>query len=230
MTATAPVRVLVVDDQRIVREGLTTLLGLLDSLAVVGSAGDGYAALDLVEQDAPDVVLMDLDMPRLDGIEATRVLADRHPDLPVVVLTTYSDDERLLAALRAGARGFLTKDAGCSEIEAAVLAAAGGKAALAPDVQLRLLDALRSGAHAGVPERPSTPPVGDLSDDVLEGLTQRERDIVGLVAEGLSNSEVAERLFVSTATVKTHINHIFAKTGVRDRAQLVAQALRHGRG
>lgn len=212
-------RVLVVDDQRVVREGLTTLLGLLDTLEVAGTAADGNQALAQVDAVDPDVVLMDLNMPHLDGTEATRALAASHPHLPVVVLTTYSDDERLLAALRAGARGFLTKDAGVAEIEAAVLAAAHGQAALAPDVQLRLLDALRSGEHLGVPAadpQPAPP---------LEGLTARECEIAGLIAEGLSNTDIAERLFVSTATVKTHINHIFAKTGLRDRAQLVAHVL-----
>ncbi|MEW1953323.1 response regulator transcription factor [Terrabacter sp. NPDC080008] len=220
------VRVLVVDDQRIVREGLTTLLGLLGTLEVVGAAADGITALELVDELDPDVVLMDLNMPRLDGIEATRALTERHPHVPVVVLTTYSDDERLLAALRAGARGFLTKDAGAAEIEAAVLAAAGGQAALTPEVQLRLLDALRSGAHAGVPQESGATLTSPGSAAILQGLTPRERDIVGLIAQGLSNGEIAERLFVSTATVKTHVNHIFAKTGVRHRAQLVAQALR----
>ena len=223
MTSGAHPRVLIVDDQRVVREGLATLLGLLDSVHVAGAANDGNDALAQVDALAPDVVLMDLNMPHLDGVEATRALATSHPHVPVVVLTTYADDERLLAALRAGARGFLTKDAGVDEIESAVLAAARGHAALAPDVQLQLLDALRDGDHLGVPD--ADPPAGH----GLDGLTVRESEIAGLIAAGLSNTDIADRLFVSTATVKTHINHIFAKTGARDRAQLVARILSEDR-
>lgn len=164
---------------------------------------------------------MDLNIPHLDGVEATRALATSHPHVAVVVLTTYTEDEQLLAALRAGARGFLTKDAGIAEIEAAVLAATQRQAALAPDVQLRLLNALRSGEHLGIP-RASSPPHAS----GLDGLTAREHEIATLIAEGLSNTEIAEHLVVSTAAVKTHINHIFAKTGLRDRAQLVAHVLK----
>ena len=216
-----PVRVLVVDDLRVVREGLLMLLGLLDTVTVVGAAVDGQEAIDLVEQDPPDVVLMDLNMPRLDGIEATRRLTASHPHLPVVVLTTFTDDERVFAALQAGARGYLTKDAGAAEIEGAVLAAARGRAAIDPDVQLRLLDALRSGTRFGVPSARAGVPASD-------GLTPREVEVVLLIAQGRSNTEIAEELVVSTATVKTHVNHIFAKTGLRDRAQLVAYAYQVG--
>ena len=231
------VRVLVVDDQRVVREGLLMLLGLIDGLEVVGAAGDGEEALAVVEETDPDVVLMDLNMPRLDGIEATRRLAQTHPHLPVVVLTTYTDDQRVFAALRAGARGYLTKDAGAAEIEAAIASAAQGKAHLDPDVQRRLLDALTSGTPFGVPPRDgaSTSPPADPGEHTGEkdvavpgGLTRREVDVVQHIAAGHSNAEIAAVLFVSEATVKTHINHIFAKTGVRDRAQLVGYAFRTG--
>jgi DNA-binding NarL/FixJ family response regulator len=224
-----PVRVLVVDDQRVVREGLQMLLGLLDTVAVAGTAADGQEALDLVQADRPDVVLMDLHMPRVDGIEATRRLAETAPGLPVVVLTTYSDDERVLAALQAGARGFLTKDAGAAEIEKALLAAARGQGALAPEVQRVLLEALRTGASSGVPTtRPGAAPAPPVPPVEALGLTARELDVVRLIATGLSNAEIAQQLFVSTATVKTHINHVFAKTNLRDRAQLVAYAFRAG--
>ncbi len=219
----APVRVLVVDDQRVVREGLQMLLGLLDDVDVVGSAGDGLDALALVGSESPDVVLMDLNMPRMDGIEATRRLAAEHPQVPVVVLTTYTDDERVFAALQAGARGFLTKDAGAAEIEAAIRSAADGRAHLDPDVQRRLLEALRSGVAFGVPSAP-----GRLPGAPPPELTAREAEVVQLVAAGHSNAEAAAALFVSQATVKTHINHIFAKTGLRDRSQLVAYAYRTG--
>ena len=225
------VRVVVVDDQRVVREGLRVLLGLLDGLEVVGDASDGEDALAVVEETDPDVVLMDLNMPRLDGIEATRRLAQTHPHLPVVVLTTYSDDQRVFAALQAGARGYLTKDAGAAEIEAAIGAAARGKAHLDPDVQLRLLDALKTGTAFGV--EPGSPRGASGSTDeqevsVPDGLTRRELDVLRHIAAGHSNAEIAAALFVSEATVKTHVNHLFAKTGVRDRAQLVGYAFRAG--
>ncbi len=218
----APVRVLIVDDLRVVREGLQLLLGLLDTVEVVGAAADGEEAIARVEQDPPDVVLMDLNMPRLDGIEATRRLAGSHPHVPVVVLTTLTDDPQVFAALQAGARGFLTKDAGAAEIEHAILTAARGQAMLDPDVQRRLLDALRSGGPVSAPG--PTPLPGELPD----GLTAREAEVVQLIAAGRSNTEIAADLFVSAATVKTHVNHIFAKTGLRDRAQLVAYAFRTG--
>jgi DNA-binding NarL/FixJ family response regulator len=215
--------VAVVDDQRVVREGLQMMLGLLDGVEVVGLAADGVEALALVAAAAPDVVLMDLNMPRLDGIAATRALAEDHPEVPVVVLTTYTDDERVFAALRAGARGFLTKDAGAEEIEGAIRSAARGQAALDADIQRRLLDALRTGAALGVPAAP-----GPLPATPPDALTAREAEVVQLIALGYSNNEIAAALFVSPATVKTHINHIFAKTALRDRAQLVAYAYRTG--
>ena len=222
--AGGPVRVLVVDDLRVVREGLQMLLGLLDSVEVVGVAADGEEAIEHVTVDPPDVVLMDLHMPRLDGIEATRRLAVSHPQVPVVVLTTLSDDQQVFAALQAGARGYLTKDAGAAQIEDAILTAARGQASLDPDVQRRLLDALRAGSAFGV----SSPGPAPLPGALPDGLTAREAEVVQLIAAGHSNTEIAAELFVSTATVKTHVNHIFAKTGLRDRAQLVAYAYRVG--
>jgi DNA-binding NarL/FixJ family response regulator len=151
------------------------------------------------------------------------VLAHDHPHVPVVVLTTYTDDARVFAALEAGARGFLTKDAGAEEIEAAIRSAARGQVHLDPDVQRRLVERLRSGAAFGVPTQP-----GPLPGDPPDGLTAREAEVVQLIALGRSNSEIAADLYVSQATVKTHINHIFAKTGLRDRAQLVGYAYRVG--
>jgi len=236
---TGAIRVLVVDDQRVVREGLSMLLGLIDGLEVVGAAGDGEEALAMVAGTDPDVVLMDLDMPRLDGTETTRRLSRSHPHLPVVVLTTYTDDQQVFSALQAGARGYLTKDAGAQEIEAAVCSAARGRAHLDPDVQRRLLDLLRSGTSFAVPAGGGTGVVApDASPRSLEagsedraapdGLTRREVDVVRHVAAGHSNAEIAAALFVSEATVKTHVNHVFAKTGVRDRAQLVGYAFRTG--
>jgi DNA-binding NarL/FixJ family response regulator len=211
-------RVLVVDDQTVVRDGLVLLLGLLPGLEVVGSAGDGEEALRLVGENHPDVVLMDLRMPRVDGVEATRRIKAEHPSVQIVVLTTYSDDESVFAALQAGARGYLTKDAGADEIARAIDAVLGGDAQLDPSVQRRLVDALAMGAQ------PSRRRRADLPD----GLTQREAEVLTLIAGGNSNAEIARELFISEATVKTHINNLFAKAGLRDRAQAVTYAYRKG--
>ncbi len=229
-SAQAPVRVLVADDQKIVREGLVTLMGLLPGIEVVGAAIDGDDAVRQAAALRPDVVLMDLNMPRCNGVEATRRLREEQPTTRVVVLTTYSDDAWVFSALEAWARGFLTKDAGADEIRRAVLTVAAGQAQLDPSVQRRLLDALGRGQHfavagavAGAEAEPGQP-AAQLPDE----LTPREAEVLAQIAAGLSNSEIAAALFVSEATVKTHINHIFAKTGLRDRAQLVGYAFRHG--
>ncbi len=208
------IRVLLADDQRVVREGLGTLLGLLDGIELVGTAADGEEALALAERHDPDVVLIDLRMPRLDGIEAIRRLTERGERPRTIALTTYADDASVLGALRAGARGYLTKDAGAEQIRAAVEAVARGEAALDPAVQHHVLAALTE-PEAGAPELP-------------DGLTPREAEVLALIAEGLTNAEIADRLVVSAATVKTHVNHIFAKAGVRDRAQAVVYAYANG--
>ncbi|MFF7442194.1 response regulator [Streptomyces sp. NPDC008122] len=260
-------RVLVADDQAVVREGIVMLLGLLPGIEVVGSARDGEEAVALTAELGPDVVLMDLRMPRCDGVEATRRIRDRHPDTEVVVLTTYADDDSLFPALRAGARGYLTKDAGGEEIERAVRDVIDGRAGLSPAVQRRLLERLidRDGRHGrdGRAERdggdggdgwgdhddrdgwgdPNTRGElsvaggglearsgvsGGSSGPGVDGLTERETEVLVLVADGLSNPEIAGRLRISTATVKTHINNLFAKTGVRDRVQAVRYAYQHG--
>jgi DNA-binding NarL/FixJ family response regulator len=202
--------VVLADDQRVVREGLATLLGLLPEIEVLGTASDGEEAIALVERLRPDVVLMDLRMPRCDGVAATRRLREQGSTTHVVVLTTYADDRSVVEALRAGARGFLTKDAGAEEIERAIAAVVRGDAVIDPAVQHHLVDAV-----AGRPELP-------------DGLTPREAEVLALIAQGLTNGEIAARLFVSEATVKSHVNHLFAKTGVRDRAQAVSYAYRHG--
>lgn len=215
----APVRVLVVDDQRVVREGLASLLRLISGIEVLGTAADGEEAIATVEQLRPEVVLMDLRMPRCDGVEATRRLRLSHPDVRVVVLTTYADDRSVLDALRAGARGFLTKDAGAEEIRDAIAAVRRGEAAIDPVVQHHLVDAVARSSREGQDSvRPELP----------DGLTEREAEVLALIADGLSNTDIAARLVVSEATVKSHVNHLFAKTGSRDRAQAVAYAYRHG--
>jgi DNA-binding NarL/FixJ family response regulator len=213
---TAAIRVLVADDQKVVRDGLAMLLGLLDGIEVIGTAIDGADAVRQAAALCPDVVLMDLNMPQLDGVAATgRVLA-AHPEIKVVVLTTYDDDASVFAALRAGARGFLTKDAGADEIRQAITTVAGGEAQLDPTVQRRLLE-----AFSARPEPPSAaePP---------HALTARETEVLAEIAAGRSNAQIATCLHVSEATVKTHVNHLLAKTGRRDRAQLVAYAYRYG--
>jgi DNA-binding NarL/FixJ family response regulator len=211
------VRVLLADDQRLVRESLGTMLGLLDGIELVDSAADGEQALALAAKHRADVVLMDLRMPRLDGIEATRALRDQMPEVAVIALTTYADDESVLGALRAGARGYLTKDASGEDIRAAILYVAAGDAALDPAIQSHVVAAL-AGGEAPSASRPALP----------DELTPREAEVLALIAEGLSNDEIAERLVVSRTTVKSHINHLFAKAGIRDRAQAVNYAYRTG--
>lgn len=214
-----PARVVVADDQTVVREGIVMLLGLLPGIEVVGAAGDGHEAVALVAELAPDVVLMDLRMPRCDGVEATRRIRAEYPGTQVVVLTTYADDESLFPAIRAGARGYLTKDAGGDEIVRAVESVLSGEAGLSPSIQRRLLERLSEPERERVSEAPVEAP---------DGLTTRETEVLLLIADGLTNQEIARKLHVSTATVKTHINNLFAKTGLKDRAQAVRYA--YGKG
>jgi DNA-binding NarL/FixJ family response regulator len=217
-----PVRVLLADDQRLVRESLATLLGLLAGIELVATASDGEEALALTARHHPDIVLMDLRMPRMDGITATGRLREAHPEVRVIALTTYADDESVLGALRAGARGYLTKDASSGDIHAAILTVAAGAAALDPAVQSHVVAALAGdGPHLdGGPPCPAAV----LPDD----LTPREAEVLALIAEGLTNAEIAERLVVSPTTVKSHINHLFTKAGLRDRTQAVNYAYRTG--
>jgi len=203
------IRLLIVDDQAAVRDGLAVMLDLDPGITVVGTASDGREAVAAVEELAPEVVLMDLNMPLMGGAEATGVLRASHPDLPVVVLTTFDDDESILAALRAGARGYLTKDADRTTIVQAVRAAHVGNAILDPAVQSRLLDL-----------------VSRKADQPAVDLTAREREVLDLIGEGLRNGEIARRLFISEATVKTHINNLFAKAGLHSRADAVRLALK----
>jgi DNA-binding NarL/FixJ family response regulator len=209
------VRIVIADDQRIVREGLATIVGAIDGLEVVGLAADGAEAAQMVDRDGVDVVLMDLRMPVLDGVAATARIRRDHPATQIVVLTTFADDESIIAALSAGATGYLTKDASRDDIRRAIEAAAAGQSVLDPAVQARLLEAAQA--------RPAPRPT-----ELPDGLTEREAEVLGLIADGLSNQEIARRLFVSEATVKSHINRIFAKTGSRGRTAAAAYAHRHG--
>jgi DNA-binding NarL/FixJ family response regulator len=212
-----PIRVLVADDQALVREGLMTLLESAPDINPVAAAADGEEAVALCARHRPDVVLMDLRMPKLDGVEATRRIRGAQPDTEIVVLTTHADEASILDALHAGARGYLTKDAGIAEISRAIHAAADHHALLDPLVQSRLLAA----ATAGVRPAPTL-------DNLPDELTPREAEVLSLIARGLSNAEIAATLVVSEATVKSHINHVFAKIGARDRAQAVHYAYTHG--
>ena len=218
------IRVLAADDQRVVREGLAMLLGLLPDVEVVGTAADGEEALTLAGELRPDVILMDLRMPRVDGVEATRRLRASHPEIKVVVLTTYADDRSVIDALRAGALGYLTKDAGADEIRQALQRVASGQASLDPAVQMHLVEAIATTATAATTDATSAPAASQLPD----GLTPREVEVLGLIGAGLSNTEIAAQLFVSEATVKSHVNHMLPKIGARDRAQAVGYAYRHG--
>jgi DNA-binding NarL/FixJ family response regulator len=248
------IRVLVADDQKVVRDGLCLLVGMLPDVEVIGAAVDGEDAIRQATRDLPDVVLMDLHMPNCDGVEATRRIVRDQPSVRVVVLTAYSDDERVFGALRAGARGYLTKDASAGEILQAISAVCAGNAQLDPSVQRRLVDAIAKGARVGLvdasladaslagtevagTEVAGTEVAGTGVAGVggsrggrrkaaLAGLTEREVDVLTAIGGGLSNAEISARFRISPATVKTHVNHLLAKTGMRDRAQLVGYAFR----
>ncbi len=231
-----PIRVLLADDQRVVRDGLVLLLGLLPQIEVVGAAADGEEAVEKAGALRPDVVLMDLRMPRCDGVEATRRLREREPGVKVIVLTTYADDRSVIDALRAGARGYLTKDAGADEIRRALEQVVSGQAVIDPAVQHHLVDAIAvgpgdgegGGGRAGGGGSDSAGGNGGPQRPLPGGLTPREAEVLGLIAAGLSNAEIASRLVVSEATVKSHVNHLLAKIGARDRAQAVSYAYQHG--
>jgi DNA-binding NarL/FixJ family response regulator len=201
------------------------LLGLLPDVEVVGTAANGEEALAKADELRPDVILMDLRMPRMDGVEATSRLRASHPEIKVVVLTTYADDRSVLDALRAGALGYLTKDAGGDEIRQALQRVTSGQASLDPAVQMHLVEAIATTTTTTTTtEATSAPPASQLPD----GLTPREAEVLALIGAGLSNAEIATQLFVSEATVKSHVNHLFPKIGARDRAQAVGYAYRHG--
>ena len=212
------IRLLVVDDQAIVRDGLVTVLSLVPDFEVVGEASDGGQAVRLAASLHPDVILMDLRMPGVDGVEATTRILAEHPATAVLVLTTHADDESILGALRAGARGYLTKDAGRAEVAHAIRTVALGQTLLAPAVSEVLVGSLTGGRPVGTVSAPAASlPLSRR----FPALTAREREVLELVGQGLSNSEISERLFVGMTTVKTHINAIFTKLEVRDRAQAI---------
>jgi DNA-binding NarL/FixJ family response regulator len=206
------IRVLVVDDHAVVREGLRTFLSLQDGLEVVGEAGDGEAAVRVAEQLRPDVVLMDLVMPRQDGVAAMRELRRRLPGTRVIVLTSFTEDQRLLPAIQAGAAGYLLKTVQPAELARAVRAAHAGEVLIDPSVAARLVEAIAQPAGEPPPER----------------LTPREREVLSLIGKGLSNKRIAIELGLSEKTIKTHVSHLLAKLGVQDRTQAAVHAVRAG--
>ncbi len=213
------IRVAVADDQVLVRSGFTVLLRSADDIEVVGEAGDGREAVDVVAAECPDVILMDIRMPEMDGIEATRRIAASGCDTRVLVLTTFDLDEYVLGALRAGASGFLLKDTLPEELLGAVRVVAAGEALLAPSITRRLIEQF---AGAVEPPVPTTPPPG------FDALTEREVEVLAAVARGLSNAEIADELFMAHATAKTHVSRLLTKLACRDRAQLVMIAYEVG--
>jgi NarL family two-component system response regulator LiaR len=208
-----PIRVVIVDDHAVVREGLRTFLDLQEGIEVVGEAADGEEAIRAAEQLRPDVVLIDLVMPRLDGVQAMRRLRERLPAVRAIVLTSYLDDERLLPALRAGAAGYLLKSVQPQELARAVRAAAVGEALIDPTVAGRLVEALANGR-----------------DERAEQLTPREREVLSLIGRGLANKRIASELGIAEKTVKTHVSSVLAKLGVADRTQAALYAARIGLG
>ena len=209
------ISVAIVDDQDMVRTGLRMVIESESDLHVVGEAGDGEEAVRVVKREKPDVVLMDVRMPRMDGIAATEAITADLDDTAVIVLTTFDLDEYVYGALRAGAAGFLLKDAPADDLIAAIRVVAEGDALLAPSITKRLI-----GEFAARPESSAPEGLGDL--------TERETEVLGAVARGLSNAEIAEELFVGETTVKTHVSHLLTKLGVRDRVQLVVTAYESG--
>lgn len=215
----AAIRVMLVDDQTLVRLGFRMVLDAADGIEVVGEAADGLAAMELANALVPDVVLMDVRMPRLDGIEATQQIVQDQPTVHVIVLTTFDLDEYAFKALRAGASGFLLKDVEPAELLAAIRAVAAGEAALSTRVSRRMLDLFGQRLPADNPTN---------GDQAIAALTPRERDILLLIARGLSNTEIGKELFVSESTVKTHVGRVLMKLGLRDRVHLVIFAYEHG--
>jgi DNA-binding NarL/FixJ family response regulator len=216
------IRVLLADDQALIRAGFHVLIDAADDLQVVGEALDGAQAVDLARRERADVVLMDIRMPGVDGLEATRRISadDDLAGVKVIILTTFESDEYVYQAIRAGASGFMVKDTEPADLLQAIRVVARGDALLSPSVTRRLITDLAT--------RPDRPPPGARSLEALAGLTEREREVMVLVAEGLSNDEIAGRLFLSPLTSKTHVSRIMTKLNARDRAQLVVMAYESG--
>jgi DNA-binding NarL/FixJ family response regulator len=213
-----PIRVLLADDQPLLRTGFRMVLGAEEDLDIVGEAGDGVEAVDLARRLLPDVVLMDIRMPRMDGVAATRSIVEARLPVRVLILTTFDLDEYIVGALRAGAGGFLAKDVPAEDLVAAIRTVAAGEAVVAPRILRRLLDRFA----ATLPDPSVEVP------QALDALTEREREVLVQVARGLSNAEIAKELSVSETTIKTHVGHVLTKLGLRDRVQAVVLAYETG--
>lgn len=223
------VRVLIVDDQALVREGIATILDAQPGIAVVGQAGDGATGLAEARRLDPDVVCMDVQMPDMDGLEATRlIVADPEISAGVLILTTFQREDYLLAALRAGAAGFLLKNARPTQLAEAVRSVAAGDALLAPEMTRAVLKRAVLGAPAAAAQESDAERARATPPREVAALTERELEVLDLLAQGLSNDEMAERLFLGRATIKTHVSNILAKLGLRDRVQAVVFAHDHG--
>ena len=221
----APIRVLVVDDQRIVRQGLTTILKYEPGIEVAGQAADGLQAVELVGELAPDVVLMDLKMPRLGGIPATRRICRQWPETQVIILTTYDADDLVFEGIKAGAKGYLLKDASAEELVAAIRGVMRGESSIDPAVARRVMEEFQRLAASEAVGRSRT----EVRDEPLvEPLTPREEDVLDLLAEGLSNREIAGRLHLTEGTVRNYVSTIIAKLQANDRTHAVVTALRRG--
>jgi NarL family two-component system response regulator LiaR len=217
------IRVLVVDDHAIVRHGLCRLIELQDDMDVVGEGANGFEAVALADRLNPDVILLDLLMPEMDGVEATRRILERSPQSRVLILTSFGEDDKVFPAIRAGAQGYLLKDIQPRQLVQSVRETYQGKAQLHPDITRRLMDAV-SGEVPLEPAKP-VPPSKD-----LEGLTGREREVLDLIARGLSNREIAEQMVISEKTVKTHVSNLLDKLDLEDRTRAAIWALKHGLG
>lgn len=205
------ITVLLADDQRLMREGLATLLSLADDIEIVGQAADGQEAIDLAKRHKPDVILMDIQMPRVDGIAATQAIKAAQPDVKIIMLTTFSDDEYLVAGLRAGAIGYLLKDMPSEQLAEAIRSAARGQSPIGPEMARKLVNLVTQ-----------SPAIS--RSTVVSELSDREIEVLKLIAEGLSNKEIAEKLVIAEGTAKNHVSNILSKLEARDRAQAVARA------
>jgi len=216
------IRVLIADDHAVVRQGLRTFLALQDDMEVVADAADGEEAVRAAREHAPDIVLMDLVMPNMDGVEATRRIASERPATRVIALTSFLEDDKVLPAVRAGAAGYLLKDVGPPELVRAIRTVHGGEALLHPAVAARVLEEVAAPAPAPAPALTPAAPHGD------PGLTPREREVLALVARGLANKRIAQELGIAEKTVKIHVSRILHKLGVADRTQAALYAVREG--
>jgi DNA-binding NarL/FixJ family response regulator len=223
-----PIRVVLVDDHPLFREGVASLLGRIDDITLAGEASNGEQAVEVVEQLLPDIVLMDVKMPGMDGIEATRQIMSCCPHVGVIMLTMFEDDESVFAALKAGARGYVLKDADRGTLLRAIRAVARGEALLGPSIAQRVLE--QFGRPAPAPTAPTAPAAPALPASIFSELTPRELDVLRLIAQGLRNRDIAERLVISEKTVQNHISNIFAKLQVNDRSQAIVRALQGGLG